>query len=226
MKREKFIKSLAVGIVATPILASTLAKQQTISTRSNCIMTPEETIGPFPHKLPENLVKANIVGDREGVSLLINLTIQDVNTYCKPLPNVNVDIWQCDAKGNYSEYSHQLDGDFRGKHFLRGRQITDSNGKVSFISIFPGWYPGRAPHLHLEILNKKGKSLLVTQIAFPDEVSDTIYKSKDYKSKVDTNNKQDYEFRDSISENLVDTITGDNKNGYTISKIIKVKMDS
>jgi protocatechuate 3,4-dioxygenase beta subunit len=51
-------------------------------------------------------------------------------------------------------------------HFLRGRQTTDSNGLVSFTSIFPGWYSGRATHIHVHVYNASVTSLKVTQIVF------------------------------------------------------------
>ncbi|WP_106794184.1 intradiol ring-cleavage dioxygenase [Aquimarina sp. Aq78] len=223
MERKKFIKSLGLGVVAAPIFGASLNYDSKESSSNDCRMTPRETIGPFPLKSPADFVRANIVGDREGVPLIINLTVQNVIANCSALTDVYVDFWQCDAKGNYSEYSHQLDGNFRHKHFLRGRQTTDKQGNVSFISIFPGWYPGRAPHLHLEVLKKNGQSLLVTQIAFPDHISDTVYKNKYYKGKPHTKNRRDYEFSDSLSGNLVDTITGDNINGYRLHKIINVK---
>ncbi|WP_299884157.1 intradiol ring-cleavage dioxygenase [uncultured Lacinutrix sp.] len=223
MKREKFIKNLGLGLVATPVLGAALNYSSNKDTNNDCEMTPRETIGPFPLKSPADVVRANIIGDRDGIPLLVNLTIQNVNTNCTPLSDVYVDIWQCDKKGNYSEYSHQLDGNFKHKHFLRGRQTTDNKGNVSFISIYPGWYPGRAPHLHIEVLKKNGKSLLATQIAFPDKISETVYTDKKYKGKADTSNRRDYEFRDSLAGNMADNVTGDNTNGYTLNKVIKVK---
>ncbi len=60
-------------------------------------------------------------------------------------------------------------------HFLRGRQATDANGLVTFTSIFPGCYNGRAPHIHVHIYSAGGSSLLTTQIAFPTDVCATIY---------------------------------------------------
>ncbi len=112
---------------------------------------------------------------------MINIKVENTNNNCEPLVGAFVDIWHCDAKGNYSEYNDQLDGDFTNNHFLRGRQTTNSNGIASFISVYPGWYPGRAPHLHLEILNANGNSLLITQTAFPEEISRTVYSTQSYK---------------------------------------------
>ncbi len=70
--------------------------------------------------------------------------------------------------------------DYTSVHFLRGRQTSNSSGEVSFISIYPGWYQGRAPHVHVEVLSSSGTSLLVTQIAFPETISSEVYSSTNY----------------------------------------------
>lgn len=198
-------------------------KDTTNPNNPNCPTMPTEIAGPFPIKSPSDWVRANIIGNRSGVALMINFTILNVNDNCNPLANVFVDLWQCDAKGNYSEYAQQLDGDFTSDHFLRGRQTTDASGKVSFISIYPGWYPGRAPHLHVEVKNANGNSLLVTQIAFPENISTTVYANQAYNGVFDTSNTSDGEFADSVDQNMVDSITGDVQNGYTAQKTIRVE---
>jgi protocatechuate 3,4-dioxygenase beta subunit len=69
---------------------------------------------------------------------------------CAPVANANVEVWQCDASGNYSEYS-QPGFNGTGQTFLRGVQTTDANGQATFTTIYPGWYAGRATHMHVEI---------------------------------------------------------------------------
>ncbi|SNZ00995.1 intradiol ring-cleavage dioxygenase [Flagellimonas pacifica] len=225
MERKKFIQKLGIGVV-TPILTTSFMscdKGDDIEnmTPNTCSPSPSETAGPFPIKSPTERVRENIIGNRAGIPLVINFTIQNSNNNCNPLEGVFVDIWQCDSKGNYSEYSDQLDGNFTNEHFLRGRQTTDAKGQVTFTSIYPGWYPGRAPHLHLEI--KRGNaSLLVTQVAFPENVSKIVYATSNYKGDFDTANTNDGEFRDSLSQNLADSVTGDTANGYTLKKVITV----
>lgn len=223
MKREDFLKKGAIGLGAMIAIPSVLTscKKDNIDPAA-CAVSPAETGGPFPIKTPADWVRENIVGNKTGVPLMISLTIQNTNADCAPLPDVMVDIWQCDAQGNYSEYSGQLDGDFTSEHFLRGRQTTDANGNVTFISLYPGWYPGRAPHLHLEILSADGTSLLITQVAFPEDVSETVYTTTGYKGDADTKNKRDGEFSDSLERNIADSVTGNTTDGYTLSKIIKV----
>lgn len=227
MKREAFIKSSLVGIgsiFALPqILAGCCNKDEDDHLDpSSCVESPVEIKGPFPILSPADLVKSNIIGNRTGVPLVINIIVQNINENCMPIANVKVDIWQCDAKGNYSEYNNQLEGDFTSDHFLRGRQITNDLGQVTFVSIYPGWYPGRAPHLHLEVKNNLNQSLLVTQIAFPENVSSTVYTSSSYNGNFDTSNTSDGAFSTGLEHNIVDSISGDLVSGYTISKIVKV----
>lgn len=229
MDRKKFIKNLGLGVIATPLLSSSLACGSDTKNQANqatetdtCKTSPRETAGPFPLKSPADVVRENIIGDRNGIPLVINLTIQNTNNNCEPLADVYVDIWQCDAHGNYSEYSGQLDGNFTNKNFLRGRQTTNAQGKTDFVSIYPGWYPGRAPHLHLEVLDKNQRSLLVTQIAFPDDISNTVYATDAYNGEADTSSTRDWIFRNSLDANMADSITGSIKDGFTLNKIIKV----
>jgi protocatechuate 3,4-dioxygenase beta subunit len=191
---------------------------------SDCVVSPSETAGPFPILTPSQYVRASIIGDRVGVPLLMNITIQDKSNGCTPLAGVFVDVWQCDKDGNYSQYGGNFlqANNFRNQNFLRGRQTTNEKGQVSFISIFPGWYPGRAPHIHVEVLSADGVSLLVTQIAFPVSTYSAVYATNGYNGEPDRSNEQDYIFSDSLNSNMADNVTGNNTDGYTLSKTIIV----
>jgi protocatechuate 3,4-dioxygenase beta subunit len=114
--------------------------------------------------------------------------------------------------------------DYTASHFLRGRQTTDSNGLVTFTSIFPGWYSPRAPHIHVHIYNSSGTSLLITQIAFPTDICDTVYTSVSPYSnhgKQDTANTADSVFSDSLANEL-STVTGSISAGYVLTHTIYV----
>jgi protocatechuate 3,4-dioxygenase beta subunit len=130
-----------------------------------------------------------------------------------------------DKDGYYSEYgaTQMQEKDYRDVHFLRGRQTTDANGEVTFISIYPGWYRGRAPHIHVEALDKSGKSLLVTQIAFPENISSQVYSSALYSEhgQADTTNSSDNVFSDGVTLNM-GSVTGNINDGFTITKTIVV----
>lgn len=234
MDRKEFVKNSVLGlgaILSAPILLSSCEKKPTVIDANPtptpnpnpeaCELYPTEIAGPFPIKTPADWIRENIVGDRTGIPLHMIFTIQNVNDNCKPLAGVEVDIWHCDAKGNYSEYSGQIEGDFTNKHFLRGRQTTDANGMVSFISIYPGWYPGRAPHLHIEI-KKDGQSLLITQTAFPEDVSNDVYATPDYTGNFDTPNALDGAFADDVEHNMPTSVEGNVTDGYTLREIIQV----
>ena len=88
------------------------------------------------------------------------------------MEGANVEIWQCDAAGNYSQYGSQT-----AQTYLRGIQTTNANGEVTFTTIYPGWYQGRATHIHVEV-TRNGASAKVTQIAFPESVNATVYATR------------------------------------------------
>lgn len=222
MKRDDFLTKGILGIAgALGITALIGSDKPAVKTpKEACDRSPSETRGPFPNKNPAEYVRTNIIGDREGVPLNIELTVLNRNDSCKPLKGVEVDIWHCDNHGHYSEYRNFGMGndDLTGKHFLRGRQRSNSEGQVQFTSIFPGYYRGRAPHIHVEISTPEGKSLLVTQIAFPGEICDNVYETSHYKGTKYISNESDSIFRSSLAGNMTDTIKGDARKGYTLTK--------
>ncbi|WP_423818025.1 hypothetical protein V5739_09785 [Salinimicrobium sp. TIG7-5_MAKvit] len=115
MQRKEFLKNGLFGlgtIVAIPTIVASCSKNDDSlipiddesATTGDCELSPSETAGPFPIKTPADLVRENIIGNRSGVPLLITLTVQEESNDCKPLADILVDIWHCDADGNYSEY--------------------------------------------------------------------------------------------------------------------------
>jgi protocatechuate 3,4-dioxygenase beta subunit len=226
MERKKFLKSGFFGLTTVLTGAVLVSNKKEPASGYDCTASPRETKGPFPTKTPTQLAQANIKSDRTGIALLVNFTIVDKNNNCKPLPGAMVDIWHCDKDGNYSEYgNHPMQrSDFTAAHFLRGRQTTDEQGRVSFLSIYPGWYHGRAPHIHLEIFDKGGKSLLVTQVAFPEKNSREVYSSPLYaaRGQADTSNATDNVFADSLAEQMA-TVKGNIKDGFTLTSTIVVR---
>ena|SRR5687767_804638 len=228
MERKDFLKNGIFGLTTLVTGAIIVSDNNTQNEGNNdeCDVSPRETKGPFPTKTPSQMVQSNIKSDRTGVALLINFTIIDKTNACKPFAGIVVDIWHCDKDGNYSEYgNHPMQQvDLTAAHFLRGRQTTDGAGRVSFLSIYPGWYHGRAPHIHIEVFDRSGRSLLVTQVAFPEDVSDKVYSSSLYASrgKADTSNKRDTIFSDSLAEQIA-AMTGNINDGYTLTSTITVK---
>ncbi len=226
MKKRDFLKKTLTSfgsIVALPVLAGKTSTNKPNDEIPACDVSPKETRGPFPIKSPADLMRANIIADRQGIALQINLKIQAQSAQCSPMSGVQVDIWHCDAAGHYSEYGgvRLQEKDYTKVSFLRGRQTTDENGEVSFISIFPGWYPGRAPHIHVDVL-KDDKIVLSTQIAFPEKHTAEVYASRGYQGKEDTPNERDGVFRNSLAGNMADSVTGNPEEGYTLLKVLTV----
>lgn len=242
--RKGFLKTLGlagVTAVAAPLLIHCGSDDDVINSSSSssgsssgsgssatgCSVTNSETEGPFPTKSPSTLVQTNIVSDRTGVPFTIAITVQNVNASCANLQGAIVDIWHCDKEGNYSEYggTSMQSTNYTSVHFLRGRQTTDTNGKVNFTSIFPGWYSGRATHIHVHIYNTAGQSLLVTQIAFPEGTDSAVVQvgaSTGYKGMSGyTYNASDNVFSDGTS-NEMSSISGSVSGGFALTHTIKV----
>lgn len=105
------------------------------TTAAACAVTPSETAGPFPSiALP---VRSDVREDRTGLLLNLAITVVNASANCAPVTNASVEIWHCDAAGNYSEY-----GNLTASTWLRGIQPVDSNGVARFTTIYPGWYAG------------------------------------------------------------------------------------
>lgn len=201
------------------------------NTTTDCTSWPTETEGPFPTKNPANFQITDITDDRTGVACIIKIKIEDVNNNCAAAAGIFVDIWHCDKDGNYSQYgaTNMQQNDYRNYIFLRGRQTTSSDGYVTFQSIFPGWYQGRATHIHVHIYKANGTSLKVTQIAFPEGSSSAVNlvnaaTSYGYTKGMNgyTYNANDNIFNDDSSGQQIATVTGSVANGYTVEAIIKV----
>ena len=178
------------------------------TTNAACAVTPSETAGPFPSLT--DLIRSDIREGRSGTTLSLTITVVSSSNNCGPVENVNVEIWQCDAAGNYSQYGSQT-----GQTYLRGIQTTNSSGEVTFTTIYPGWYQGRATHIHAEV-TRNGAVVKTTQMAFPESTNATVYRTGVYASKGTnpTSNTRDGIFADSIDSELA-TVSGDPASGYT-----------
>ncbi|MEO6132488.1 MAG: T9SS type A sorting domain-containing protein [Saprospiraceae bacterium] len=155
-KRRDFLRisGLAGAASLIPFTKSASAKSCAV-VGGGCTLIPSETAGPYPLDLHNNpaMFRTDIRETQEGVVLNQKIKIiGDEN--CLPIPNCRVDVWHCNAHGYYSGYTtnaHLGTQNHIGETFLRGIQMTDANGEVNFITIFPGWYPGRIVHIHFQI---------------------------------------------------------------------------
>jgi protocatechuate 3,4-dioxygenase beta subunit len=137
-----------------------------------CVLSPETTAGPF--YVDPRLVRRDIREGRPGVPL--DLALQVVDADCRPIPEARVDVWHCDAAGDYSGFARQGSRSTAGETFLRGTQATAADGVARFRTIWPGWYRGRTPHVHFKVF-LDDRTALTSQLFFPDGISDRIYRA-------------------------------------------------
>ncbi len=214
MERRKALKALggagiglAFGCGNTASSPSSTSTATTRSTNASCAVTPTETIGPFPSLT--DLFRSDIRETKTGAVLTLTIKVVNASASCAPVANANVEIWHVDAAGNYSQYGSQA-----SQTYLRGIQTTNASGEVVFTTIYPGWYQGRATHIHLEV-TVGGRSVKATQIAFPEAVNNAVHASGVYASRGSNpqTNLSDGIFADSLSSELV-TPTGSPSSGY------------
>lgn len=194
--------------VAGTTTATTATTGGTGTTGSTCAVSPSETIGPYPSLT--DLIRSDIREDRQGTPLQLTISVVNVAGGCAPLENVAVEIWQCDVAGTYSQYGTQT-----ARTYLRGIQATNAAGEVTFTTLYPGWYQGRATHIHVEVA-RAGQSLKVSQIAFPEDVSAIVHTQGVYASRGanPTTNLRDGIFADSLASEMA-TVSGSPGSGYT-----------
>lgn len=182
--------TLLATLAGTSIAAPATAVGTAIAAAPSCIVRPALTEGPY--FVDEKLNRSDVRPDptngtvKEGLPLQIIMNVSQINSNaCTPLAGATVDIWHCDALGVYSDAS---DPSFntKGQKFLRGYQTTDSNGQVQFTTIYPGWYRGRAVHIHFKIRTPNGSNAtydFTSQFFFDDALSDQVHAQAPYASK-------------------------------------------
>ena len=230
LRRREVLAALGAGVGAAAMAAcgssSTSPSAATTTTttppptagNAACAVAPTETRGPYPDTTGminnPSFFRRDITEGRPGVPLTLTLTVVNVNSACAAVSGLQVEIWQCDAAGNYSEYS-QPGFNGAGQTFLRGVQTTDVNGQVTFTTIYPGWYQGRATHIHVDVY-RSGAIVKSTQIAFPETVTAAVYASGAYAvhgQNTQTNNANDNVFSDGVTNELA-TVSGSTASGY------------
>ncbi len=157
---------------------------------ATCVLQPEMSAGPFG--LEQQFDRQDISEGLPGWPLRLGVRVVDEN--CQGLPGIAVEVWHADATGDYSAFVDGGTGkdEAGGSTFLRGTQGTNQDGIVEFHTIYPGWYPGRAPHIHLN-LRRDSSTFFTTQLFLPDEYSADVYVKKEYSDNgiADTSNADD-----------------------------------
>jgi protocatechuate 3,4-dioxygenase beta subunit len=152
-----------------------------------CVVRPEQTLGPY--FVEEALERSDIRPDpttgevSAGAPLDLTFLVSRVGASgCAPLPGSRVELWQCDARGIYSDVKDPQ-FDTTGRKFLRGHQPTDRDGKARFTTIYPGWYRGRTVHIHFRISGAAADGRgyeFASQIYFEDTVTDRVHADQPY----------------------------------------------
>lgn len=174
---------------------------------SSCVVTPEQTEGPY--YFDPKVIRSDIREDRPGMRLRLAVRVQEVGD-CAPVPNAAVDIWHCDAGGIYSGYESASTGaggqsgrssagqpgggntPTDDEIYLRGAQVTNADGIVEFVTVYPGWYRGRTVHIHTKV-HLDTSTTLTTQFYFDEAVSAVVYATGPYSTHTgrDTSNDRD-----------------------------------
>ena len=186
-----------------------------------CVVRPDQTEGPY--FVDEKLNRSDIRVEpsdktiKPGVPLRLEFHVSHVASgACNPLSGAIVDIWHCDALGAYSDV-RDAGFDTRGKKFLRGYQSTNADGLAEFLTIYPGWYEGRAVHIHFKIradAAAKRAYEFTSQLYFDEAVSDEVFKQSPYNGKRGrrVTNDADFAFRQGGKELLL--VPARNAGGY------------
>jgi protocatechuate 3,4-dioxygenase beta subunit len=203
---------------------------------------PGETPGPFPgdgSNGPDVLGMDGVVrqdirtsiggssGTAQGVELTMKYQILDTATGCAPYAGAAVYVWHCTSDGNYSMYSDSV----ADENFLRGVQVADADGMVTFTTVFPGCYPGRWPHVHFEVYPTvqdavaASNGVATSQLAFPADACEEAYTAAGYEASVTNLSRLTLEgdgiFADSWQDQLA-VMTGDSSSGFGSTLIVRV----
>jgi protocatechuate 3,4-dioxygenase beta subunit len=182
---------LACSAGAASATDTTIATTGPTTTGSSCVLTASLTEGPF--FVDEKLNRSDIRSDpgsgavAAGIPLKLAFNVSRVaNSACTPLTSAYLDVWHCDSTGTYSDVSGS------SRKFLRGYQVTDANGVAAFTTIYPGWYGGRAVHIHFKLRLYAGSSKtyeFTSQFFFDDTFTDSVYTQAPYSARGSRNTR-------------------------------------
>jgi len=196
-----------------------------------CTLSPELTIGPY--FVDEHLERSDLrqgegsdtpyITDAVPLYLTINAT-SAITAGCSPLAGVQIDVWHCHAGGLYSDEAANGTG---GQTWLRGYQLTDADGNVSFTTIYPGWYQGRTIHIHVmaRYYDSAGNTTyqFTTQLFFDDATSNLVMANYPYNTRGNrgTTNQNDSIYDASM---LLD-LSGNSDGSYTGTIMLGLELE-
>jgi protocatechuate 3,4-dioxygenase beta subunit len=190
----------AVTRVAAQAVDDSTAESTDATATGVCVLTPEITEGPY--YLDDMILREDITEGKAGIPLELRLLILDA-TACTPIENAAVEIWHTDALGFYSGFTENspggtgayVDDGSDPQTFLRGLQLTDADGYVTFQTIYPGWYVSRDIHIHMKVhvggeaangTYEGGHVSHTGQLAFDDAITEQVALIEPYSTKTDT----------------------------------------
>jgi protocatechuate 3,4-dioxygenase beta subunit len=204
-----------------------------------CEATPEGEIGPyFADDSDARFNRSNILSNLDGTStqtgvpLTLTVTVVDTEKGCAPYVGAQVDIWHCNSSGIYSDQAVE---NTTTETWLRGYQLTDADGKVTFVTIVPGWYAGRTTHIHLRIrstysaASSTSDGTNTTQLFFPQTLDDTLATSVtpySAEGKNPTTNAGDHVYSGETDGANLLSLTGDSTSGYAAAVTIGLPIAS
>lgn len=225
LDRREALRLLSAGGAAVFAAGAVSAGPSALTPRAavpmpSCIVRPELTEGPYfaDVELDRSDIRAEpSTGEvRPGAPIALTFTVAQISAgACAPLPGARVDVWQCDAQGRYSAFQDRRAGfDTRNEKFLRGYQETDSDGVARFTTIYPGWYPGRAVHIHFKIRMPadEGRTYEFTsQLFFDEALSGEVFAREPYLAKGEhyVPNADDFIYRRAGEQLLLDVAPRD-----------------
>ena len=191
-----------------------------------CSLMPEKTAGPFP--LDQQLDRRDITEGYPGQPMRLGLRVLDAT--CSPVPGATVEIWHADATGDYSAFTDNGGGkdEGAGTTFLRGTQTADADGIVEFLTVYPGWYRGRAVHIHLRV-HLDDEIVLTSQMFFDDDYTAGVYAAAPYAEfgLPDTPNGADNIAGNSAAEGtMLHTSAADTANGPGTLALLNLGVDA
>lgn len=233
----------------TGTTTGTTTTTTTTGTVTSCTAIPSETAGPYPGDGSNSnssgvvnvLTQTGVVrsdlrssfgglsGTASGVPLTITLRLVNTAASCADLSGYAVYLWHCTADGNYSLYSSGI----TAQNYLRGVQVADANGQVTFTSVFPGCYSGRWPHIHFEVFpslavaTSGSNDVRTSQLALPAAACNQVYGvASGYSASVANfaaiSLTSDNVFSNDAGVLQVATVTGDVTSGFAASLTVGV----
>ncbi|MGG5259474.1 intradiol ring-cleavage dioxygenase [Phycicoccus avicenniae] len=257
--RRRALQVLGIGVAGGALAACGSGSSTSASSTSSASATssatasatasgalteiPDETAGPYPgdgSNGADVLEQSGVVRDdirssfgtstttAEGVPMTLTLTVLDIAAGGGPMVGAAVYVWHCDREGRYSMYTDGV----TEENYLRGVQVTDDAGAVTFTSIFPACYSGRWPHIHFEVypdeasITDSTKAIATSQVALPKATCDTVYATSGYEQSVSNLSRlsltSDNVFGDDGGVHQLGTVSGSVAAGYAVSLTVPV----